>query len=542
MKKSVYVDTDLYLRLSREDDEKQQESNSIKNQKALLLDFLKRHPELRLRKIHVDDGYSGVSFDRPAFQEMMEDIKKGLVKCIVVKDLSRFGRNWLEVGDYVQHLFPFLGVRFIAVNDNYDSAKGDTDFNDLILPVKNLMNESYARDISIMTKSSLETKRKNGEFVGAFTPYGYMRAPDNKNQLVIDEYAAGIVRNIFAWKIEGMNQEDIADKLNREGILAPSEYKVSIGGNYKTFYKNQMKSQWSAVTIQRILRNEVYIGNLIQGKRGSVNYKVKEVEWKDKDTWVRREHAHEAIVSEEEFALANRLLELDTRRSPGRSHVYLFSGILFCGDCRQNMIRKTSGKDKKYYYFICGTHKNDTSRCSTHNISEKRLEQAVLKAVQLQIEQVVELSELLKYISELPADENKSKRLDEEIRRQTEEAERLEKRKLRLYEHFSEGIINKEDYRRMNELYSKEIRKIDSVLKNRKQEKQALQNSSEKQRWMKLYQQYHTVKELDRRLVVTLIDRIYVYEDKRIEIVFRFRDEYNSLLALLEQAASKEAM
>ncbi|MCI9625662.1 MAG: recombinase family protein [Clostridia bacterium] len=542
MKKSVYVDTDLYLRLSREDEEKQQESNSIKNQKALLLDFLKRHPELRLRKIHVDDGYSGVSFERPAFQEMLADIKKGFVKCIVVKDLSRFGRNWLEVGEYVQHLFPFLGVRFISVNDNYDSAKGDTDFNDLILPVKNLMNESYARDISIMTKSSLETKRKNGEFVGAFTPYGYMRAQDNKNQLVIDEYAAGIVRNVFAWKIEGMNQEDIADKLNREGILAPSEYKVSVGGNYKTFYKNQMKSQWSAVTIQRILRNEVYIGNLIQGKRGSVNYKVKDVEWKDKDTWVRREHAHEAIVSDEEFALANRLLALDTRRSPGCSHVYLFSGILFCGDCRQNMIRKTSGKDKKYYYFICGTHKNDTSCCSTHNISAKRLEQAVLKAVQFQIAQVVELSEVVSYISTLPADEDKSRRIKEEIRRLTEEAEQLEKRKLRLYEHFSEDIISKEDYRTMNALYSKEINKIASVLKNREREKQALQNGSEKQRWMQLYQRYHNVKELDRRLVVTLIDRIYVYEDKRIEIVFRFRDEYNSLLALLEQAACKEAM
>lgn len=139
MGKSVYVDTDLYLRLSREDDEKQQESDSIKNQKALLLDFLKTHPELRLRKIHVDDGYSGVSFQRPAFQEMLADIKKGLVKCIVVKDLSRFGRNWLEVGEYVQHLFPFLGVRFISVNDNYDSARSDTDFNDLILPVKNLV-------------------------------------------------------------------------------------------------------------------------------------------------------------------------------------------------------------------------------------------------------------------------------------------------------------------------------------------------------------------------------------------------------------------
>ena len=139
-----------------------------------------------------------------------------------------------------------------------------------------------------MTRSSLETKRKNGEFVGAFTPYGYTRAQDNKNRLVIDEYAAKIVGDIFAWKIEGMNQEDIADKLNREGILAPSEYKVSIGGKYKTFFKNHIKSQWSAVTINRILKDEVYIGHLIQGKRGSVNYNVKEVDWKEKDTWVRR--------------------------------------------------------------------------------------------------------------------------------------------------------------------------------------------------------------------------------------------------------------
>lgn len=542
MKEQTYFDTDLYVRLSREDDEKSQESNSIKNQKDLLLDYLKAHPELRLHKIRVDDGYSGVSFERPDFKEMMKDVKAGKVHCIVVKDLSRFGRNWLEVGEYVQHVFPFMGVRFIAINDHYDSLSDQSDFNDLVLPVKNLVNESYARDISIMTRSSLETKRKNGEFVGSFTPYGYTRTKENKTQLIIDEYAAEVVRNIFLWKIDGMNQDAIAERLNELGILAPSDYKTSNGIKYKTYYKGSVRSSWSAVTVGRILRDEVYIGNLVQGKRSSVNYKVKEIEWKDESSWVRRERRHDAIISYDEFEIVNRLLKFDTRCSPDSKYVYLFSGILFCGDCKQNMIRKTSGKDKKYYYFVCGTHKEDKTRCSTHSISEIKLEQAVLEAVQFQISQIVEMSEMLSYVSTLPVDEQKSQRIDAEIQFQLDENERLKKRKRQLHEHFSEGIINKEDYRLLNDTYTNEIEKIQRIIETRQKEKLELQNVSDKLYWVKLFERYQNVQNLDRRLIVTLIDRICVYDDKRIEIVFRFRDEYEHTLSLLKQAVQKEAM
>lgn len=542
MKENKYFDTDLYLRLSREDDEKSQESNSIKNQKALLLDYLKAHPELRLHKIRVDDGYSGVSFERPDFQAMLEDIKARKVQCVVVKDLSRFGRNWLEVGEYVQHLFPFMGVRFIAVNDHYDSFSDQNDFNDLVLPVKNLVNESYARDISIMTRSSLETKRKNGEFVGPFAPYGYTRTEDNKSQLIIDDYAAKVVRDIFSWKINGMNQDAIAKRLNEMGVLAPSDYKTSKGSKYKTYYKCGVRSGWSAVTVGRILRDEVYIGNLVQGKRSSVNYKVKDIEWKDEASWVRRERRHAAIISYDEFDIVNRLLKYDTRCSPDSKYVYLFSGILFCGDCKQNMIRKTSGKDKKYFYFVCGTHKDDKTSCSTHSISEIKLEQVVLEAVQFQISQVVEMAEMLSYISTLPADEMKNKRLDEEIQFQMDEGTRLEKRKRQLYEHFSEGIINKEDYRLLNDIYSNEIEKIQKNIEARQKEKLELQAAPEKLQWIKLFERYKNIQQLDRGLIVTLIDRIYVYEDKRIEIVFRFQDEYEHTFSLLKQAIQKEAM
>lgn len=542
MKKQKCFATDLYLRLSREDEEKTQESNSIKNQKALLLDYLKTHPELRLHKIRVDDGYSGVSFERPDFKEMMKDVRTGKVQCIVVKDLSRFGRNWLEVGEYVQHLFPFLGVRFISVNDNIDSLTGDDDISDLILPIKNLVNESYAKDISIMTRSSLETKRKNGEFVGPFTPYGYTRSKDNKNQLVIDDYAAKVVRDIFSWKIDGMSMRMIANRLNELGILAPSDYKVSTGSKFKTYYKGNVRSKWSVATVGRILRDRVYLGELIQGKRGSVNYKVKEIEWKLESSWIHSKQAHEPIISYDEFEIANRLLQFDTRCSPESQHVYAFAGLLFCGDCKQNMIRKTTGKDKKYYYYVCGTHKSDVSCCSPHSISECKLEKAILQAVQIQIAQIMELSEMLQYISELPADSVKQQRIDKEIQFQIDEIARMEARKRQLYEHFSEGIINKYDYRLLNDRYTQEIMNMERAMEEQQKEKQKLQNHPELQKWIALFEKYRNVQVLDRRLVATLIDKIYVYDDKRIEIAFRFQDEYAHTLSIVEQALRKEAM
>ena len=249
-------DVDIYVRASREDGDKEQ-SETISNQITMLTDFVHGRPELRLHEIRKDDGISGVTFDRPGFHAVMDDVRSGAANCVVVKDLSRFGRDYIETGKYLEEIFPFMGVRFIAVNDNYDSMAERSAADDVVLPFKNLVNDTYAKDISIKVRSSKAVKRRNGDFVGPFAAYGYCKDPENKNQLIIDEGAAETVRQIFSWKLDGMSAQAIADQLNSKGVLSPMEYKQSIGLNFKTSFKLNKMAKWTAVAVLRILKNEL---------------------------------------------------------------------------------------------------------------------------------------------------------------------------------------------------------------------------------------------------------------------------------------------
>ncbi len=249
----------IYVRLSKEDGDvagaSKAESNSISNQKELIRDFLKDKEDIVVVSERVDDGYSGSSFERPSFKLMLEDIKKGVVDCVVVKDLSRFGREYIDSGRYIERLFPALGVRFIAVNDHYDSLRGDGQGDEILVPFKNLINDAYCRDISVKIRSHLEVKRRNGEFIGAFAPYGYQKDGEDRHRLVVDAYAAGVVRDIFRMKLHGMSQDAIAGKLNSDGILSPMEYKNSRGINFRTAFRVKAASGWSPVAVRRILEN-----------------------------------------------------------------------------------------------------------------------------------------------------------------------------------------------------------------------------------------------------------------------------------------------
>lgn len=297
---------------------------------------------------------------------MLEDVKEGQTNCIIVKDLSRFGRNYLDAGEYIEKIFPFLGVRFIAVNDNYDSLGGKSASDDLIIPFKNLINEAYCRDISVKVRTQLEIKRKSGQYIGAFAVYGYMKDETNKNRLVVDEYAADIVRDIFSWKLSGMSPQDIATRLNRGGILSPMEYKKSLGMKFATSFKANAQAVWSANSVLRILKNPVYIGVLTQGRETTPSYKVRKRITKPEDEWTVIPDNHEAIIEREDFESVQKVLTLDTRRSPYDSSVRLFGGMVFCGECGASMVRKTvSSGEKKYVYYVCSAHKQDKS-CSPH--------------------------------------------------------------------------------------------------------------------------------------------------------------------------------
>ncbi|MDE6433005.1 MAG: recombinase family protein [Lachnospiraceae bacterium] len=531
----------IYVRLSKEDGDvanaAKAESNSISNQKNLIRDFLKDKEDIVVVSERVDDGYSGSNFDRPAFQMMLEDIKKGIVDCVIVKDLSRFGREYIDSGRYIERLFPALGVRFIAINDNYDSLEGKDQSDEIIIPFKNLINDAYCRDISIKIRSHLEVKRKNGEFIGAFAPYGYRKDETNRNSLLIDTYAAGVVKDIFRMKLHGYSQDAIANRLNDMGILSPMEYKNATGSNYRTSFKTNERAVWGSVTVRRILENEVYIGNLVQGKQTTPNHKVKKTVQRPESDWIRIEKNHEPVISDRDFAIVQRLLGLDTRISPNQKEVYPLSGLIVCADCGAAMVRKNvSAGGKKYLYYVCSRNK-ETKECSSHRIAADKLEGAVLELLKVQIGNVLDLQRIMGKITSIPFQELDIKELEKRIEGKEEEIKRCRELRNMLYEDMKDGIVSKEDYMELHEAYTEKRALAEDAVRKMKQEiKDILTSNTGKYQWLDYFAEHQNIGSLTRNVVVELIDCVRVKDKKEIEVVFSFSDCYQEILNSLHHA------
>lgn len=525
----------IYVRLSKEDgdvsDASKAESNSISNQKELIKDFLKDKQDIVIVSERVDDGYSGVNFERPAFQLMLEDIKQGKVDCVVVKDLSRFGRNYIESGRYIEKIFPMLGVRFIAINDNYDSLTGKSQTDEIVIPFKNLINDAYCRDISIKIRSHLDVKRRKGEFIGSFTIYGYAKDEHDHNKIVIDEYAAGVVRDIYQWKISGMSQQRIADKLNDMGVLSPAEYKKSCGIKYSANLQTKKQAIWSAVAITRILTNESYTGTLIQGKVTTPNYKVKKTVIKDEEDWVVIPNAFEAIITKEQFDMVQEILKKDTRVAPDKKSVYLFSGIAVCGDCGRQMSRKVSTvAGKKYVYYMCSANKKE-GVCSSHRIREDELEKVVVTYLNSYIDELENIQHFLEFIDKLPYQEVNVKRLNMRIVQLEEDAQKYEKLKVAVYEDLKDELISKEEYISMKQEFENRRRAaLDSIAQIKIEIETLASRNGKHHEWIESFIANKGIEKLERNVVVELIDYIKIYEDKRIEIIFRYADNYKEIL------------
>ena len=529
-----------YLRLSYTGDHSA-ESDSVANQRRLIADFVAQRPEIQLVTERVDDGYSGILFDRPAFQEMMADIKNGAVNCVIVKDLSRLGREHIETSRYLRQIFPAFGVRFIAVTDHIDTEDEHTG-DDLVLSVKSIINDAYCRDISVKTRTALEAKRRKGDYVGACPVYGYRRDEKNKNHLVPDEYAARVVQDIFRRRIDGASAARIADELNQLGVLSPLAYKISRGLPHPSGgYADHPDAKWSAVTVARILRDETYTGTLIQGRQTTHNYKLKNLLQKPPEEWVQIENAHEAIVTKRDFELAQKLSQLDTRAAPGGNSVYLFSGLLVCGSCGARMSRKTNTyKGQKYIYYRCPVGKR--YGCDhPAMIREDVLTQCVLSCLQTHIKSVVSLEELLDDINEEHINHNLIEGYKAQIAENEAQLSQIITFKSSLYENFVNGILDKEEYKTLNRHYlvqAEQLREAVSLL--RQKIEQALDNTGDRLKWAQQFREYQTMTELDRRAVVALIQSIRVVSKNELKINYRFQDEYDRTLKML--AACKEAV
>lgn len=473
--------------------------------------YVQAHPELRLVHFYQDDGYTGTNFDRPSFRRLEEDIDLGRIDCVLVKDLSRFGRDYIEVGRYLERTFPAKGVRFIAVNDHVDSAQGRYD---MLLPMKNLFNTQYAKDISDKVRSSIHTKQQRGEFVGAFPSYGYRKDPSNHNRLLIDPPAAQVVQRIFDLFEQGNGKVKIAKLLNADQVPSPSEYKRILGERYHNGRKMDKTTYWTYSTVHRILQNQMYAGHMEQGRsfRPTMHGKATRL---DRSAWTVVPDTHEAIISAAQWERVQALLQKRTRTLCFEQNQSPFAGFLRCGDCGRAMVKSKRGGG---IYYSCGSYKRyGPTVCSKHSIPHAVLEHIVLN----DLNQVISTVQDLKTLAD-PA-KLQTKQNPQAARDRLEHGlERLHRLKKASYEDYQDGLLDREDFLRYKHDYDRQETEIAAQLSQiKEQEKTAALPHP----WVEALLQHGKLTALDRVTVAETVKEILIFEDGRIDITYTFSNQ-----------------
>ena len=532
----------MYLRLSQDDEKYDKdfkaESNSISNQRLQIQDYIDKNEEMELAKEYVDDGYSGINFERPAFKEMMEDVIAGSINCIVVKDLSRFGRDYIDSGRYLQRVFPSLDIRFIALNDNYDSFTASETEKNLVIPFKNFINDNYCRDTSAKVRSVCKVKRKQGQFISNYAPYGYEKDKEDKHKIVIDKEVEYVVRKIFSMKLEGYSSYSIAKHLNDNGIPSPMEHKKAKGIRYKTGFCTKAVAKWDTPAVNRILTNEVYIGTLQQGKREKINYKLDKVVSKNKSDWIEIEDNHEAIIDPHDFEIVQKLLKCDIKAKTVGEKADLFSGLLFCKDCNAQMTKKVDKRGKTpTVYYICSSY-NKGHNCSRHSIKQEELQRTVLEMIRHYIQYLGEYESVSEKIKEMEVSYELFQKIDKRQECTKKNKAKFELLKSSLYQDLKEGIIAEEEFYDMREFYTNRIVESELILEKQSKEIARLYKKSlGNQNFLADIKKYQNIGTLERGLLVRLVDKIYVLEDKKIEIQFN----YDETIEILDKLSSYTA-
>ena len=529
----------MYLRLSQDDEKYDKdfkaESNSISNQRLQIQDYIDKNEEMELAGEYVDDGYSGINFERPAFKEMMEDVITGSINCIIVKDLSRFGRDYIDSGRYLQRVFPSLDIRFIALNDNYDSFTASETEKNLVIPFKNFINDNYCRDTSAKVRSVCKVKRKQGQFISNYAPYGYEKDEEDKHKIVIDKEVEYVVRKIFSMKLEGYSSYSIAKHLNDNGIPSPMEHKKAKGIRYKTGFSTKAVAKWDTPAVNRILTNEVYIGTLQQGKREKINYKLDKVVSKDKSDWIEIEDNHEAIIDSHDFEIVQKLLKCDIKAKTVGEKADLFSGLLFCKDCNAQMTKKVDKRGKTpTVYYICSSY-NKGQDCSRHSIKQEELQRTVLEMIRHYIQYLGEYESVSEKIKEMEVSYELFQKIDKRQEYTKKSKAKFELLKSSLYQDLKEGIIAEEEFYDMREFYTNRIVESELILEKQSKEIARLYKKSlGNQNFLADIKKYQNIGTLERGLLVRLVDKIYVLEDKKIEIQFN----YDETIEILDKLSS----
>ena len=523
-----------YVRLSME--AASYDSESVENQKEMLSKFIAMMPGWIEEKFYVDDGYSGASFNRPAFQEMIADARAGRINLVLVKDLSRFGRNYLEAGHYLEEELPVLGCRFVSLTEGIDTENGEND----IMPFLNAMNDYYLKNHSDRIRSVMAAKARDGQKISGNAPYGYQRDPLETTRLIIDEYAAGVVRRIFAMRMQGGGYAGIVKALNGDGVLPPLLYYLNENGRDASFLGVRL---WTTSTLRVMLRNEVYIGNAVQLKKQIVSHRDKRELDRPADEHIRVDNAFPAIIDRDTWDAvqavnAQASLRNKKRRAPQRQ---LFSGILTCADCGKHLacIRNTRMTKKRgeaeYIGYHCKTYQMTSGfGCTSHTISQPALIKIVSDQIREMTERILldEDAMLASLMGRVVGDAEASKtERDKEARIIKQRLHKLEILAAKIYEERFAGSLDEDSFSRMlleNETERLEKENRLALLEESEQESAA--KAADTRRWMLLMRQHAGFQELTRDLLESLVERIEISEVKNadgtkrqgVRIVYRF--------------------
>jgi len=525
-----YWSAAAYLRTSKGVQE--DPSNTLQTQLDIIMEYLGENDDIELCSVKIDNGHTGLNFNRPAYREMMEEIKAGTINCVIVKDLSRFSRNHLDAGEMLFQQFESRNIRFIAIQDNVDLLYLQDEQRDLVIPIRTLMNQMYSMDLSKKISSQLKIKREQGEFIGGNPVYGYKRSPTDRHQLVIDEPAASIVRDIFQWRLEGLSADKIAQRLNQMGVPSPAEYKQRAGSPYTCHFQKRNVPLWFAGPVIRILRNRVYTGALEQGKSRSNPLYPALTKQLPESEWTIKENAHEAIVSKEYFEAVGRLLKTDARISPGQESPYLFSGMIRCASCGNTLTRKTVGT---YKYYCCSLAKTVKGSCMGCQISVEKFDKYVQQMIQDHVENVMSLRERIAAGNLEDKLEKQIMQLRDEIQAVDKSIDRQQFLIRKLEPTMAEGLLTKKEADDLRNGFEKTL---DTLAQKRSSILEQIQQIEDgtilECKWVEQFIPYAGQTAFCRKDVAMLVEGILLYRDKHIEIRFVHDQEFQYIQQMLE--------
>ena len=524
----------LYIRLSKEDGN--DVSYSVINQEKILRGFIEDTNEnFQIYDVYVDDGRTGTDTQREAFQRMLKDIEDKKVNCVIVKDLSRLSRNYAESGLYLEQYFVEKDIRFISTElPKLDSYLKPEEVSSIATAFQNIVNDDFCRQTSIKIRGTFNRKRMDGEFIGAFAPYAYEKNPEDKHKLIIDKEVSGIVKNIFEWFISGESKTGIAKKLNDLGVLSPTEYKRVKGMNYQNPNSLNKKNLWSMKSVDMILRNQVYLGHMVQGKQKVKSYKVHTQVNVPEDEWFIVENMHEPIIDGVIFDKAADLLKRDIKTANYQRKTYLFSGFLKCADCGKGMHRQVSGK---YVYFSCKTYKMQSKKaCTKHTIREDELIKAVTDGINFQIMLIEDKKKLIDEIKNAPVTQNRILEIETALKQKEIEIDKVNRIRDGLYLDWKSGDITHDDYMRLREMQDNRLAELRESLYVLKKELETIKNEiNTESPIFSLFKEDKKIQEINRSLLIEFVDFIEIEENKKIKIHFKFADQIKHILSLLEK-------